>query len=87
MMETRREEDGGGDYRRGGRWRLEERRKMAAITGWKEFVYLRRGGRWRPERKKMATIDEGIKIATKEGRNQRMSIGSAGRARGDCKGV
>jgi hypothetical protein len=36
----------------------------------------------------MATIDEGIKIATTEGRKQRMSIGSAGRERGggDCKG-
>ncbi len=30
-METRREEEDGGDYRRGGIWRLEERRKMAAI--------------------------------------------------------
>jgi hypothetical protein len=39
-------------------------------------------GGWRPEGRKMATKDEGIKIATTEGRKQRMSIGSAGRARG-----
>jgi hypothetical protein len=26
----------GGDYRRGGRWRLEERRKMAVIRGEEE---------------------------------------------------
>jgi hypothetical protein len=35
-METRREEEDGGDYTRGGRWRLEERRKMAVITGGEE---------------------------------------------------
>jgi hypothetical protein len=54
-METRREEEDGGDYRRRGRWRLEERRKMA-ITGRDEDrddageEYdgdYRREGRWR----------------------------------------
>ncbi len=54
-METRREEEDGGDYRLEG--------------------------------SKMATIEEVIKIATTEGRKQRMSIGSAGREGGDCKGA
>ncbi len=35
-METRREGEDGGDYRRGGRWRLEEREKMAVIIGGEE---------------------------------------------------
>jgi hypothetical protein len=50
-METRREEENGRDYRRGGRWRLEKRRRMAVI---------RRGGRWRPKkRRKVAVITGG----------------------------
>jgi hypothetical protein len=35
-METRREEEDSGDFRRGGRWRLEERRKIAVIIGGEE---------------------------------------------------
>ncbi len=30
-MKTRKEEEDGDDYKRGGRWRLEEKRKMAVI--------------------------------------------------------
>jgi hypothetical protein len=66
--------------RRGGRWRTEERRKMAMITGGEEDGDLRRGGRWlyrmgggwRPEGRKMANIEDGIKIANTKGRKQRM---------------
>jgi hypothetical protein len=46
-METRREEEDCRDYRRGGRWRLEERRKMAVIIGGgEEDGDQKRGGKW-----------------------------------------
>ncbi len=35
-MEIRREEEDGSDYRREGRWKLEDRRKMTMITGGEE---------------------------------------------------